>query len=282
MGMCSQCNSFAIFEVLPIFDEATKLNYDYRMKKIVTIGGGEIDEKETLVIDKEIIRLSGKKHPKLLFIPTASGDAQGYWEGIQKYFGKQLGCKTDVLLLANGKLSRAEIESKILNTDIIYVGGGNTLKMMKRWRLLGVDKVLKKAWERGIILSGLSAGSICWYESGHSDSMSFYDDEKWIYTNVTGLGVLKGIHCPHFDSETLGVKRRKNFEDMIRKIGGFGIGVDDGCAIEFVGNTYRVITSKPHAKAYKVYNRNGDIVTEEIEQKKEFTNISELYKKSGI
>lgn len=252
------------------------------MKKIITIGGGELSQKDTVAIDKEIIRLSGKKHPKLLFIPTASTDAKDYWEYIQKYFGHSLGCKTEVLWLIKEKPTRPEIQAKIFNADIVYVGGGNTLKMMKRWHHLGVDEILEEAWGKGIILCGPSAGSICWYESGHSDSMSFYNEKDWQYIKVKGLGFIKGIHCPHYNSETLGVKRKKNFEAMIQKIGGFGIAIDDSCAIEFIDDRYRVITARPNAKAYKVYKQKGEVVSEPIEQKKEFTPIAELYKKSGL
>ena len=188
-------------------------------KKIVAIGGGEIRNSETLAIDKEIIRLVQKERPKLLFIPTADSDSENYYNSINKYYGKKLGCKTDVLYLLKKTPSPKEIKNKILDADIIYVGGGNTLKMMKLWRRLGVDKLLKTAWQRGIVLCGLSAGSICWFESGHSDSMSFYNPKKWKYINVHGLGFIKGIHCPHYNSQTLGVPRKNHFRKMIKKIG---------------------------------------------------------------
>ena len=153
-----------------------------------------------LAIDKEIVRLSGNKRPKLLFLPTASSDSELYWFYVNKHFGKRLGCKTDVLYLIKEKLTTEEIKNKILSADIIYVGGGNTLKMMRLWRRLGVDKLLKQAWRNGTVLCGISAGSICWFESGHSDSMSFYSPKNWKYINVQGLGFIKGIHCPHYDS----------------------------------------------------------------------------------
>ena len=121
---------------------------------IVAIGGGEIAQHETLVIDKEIIRLSGKKRPTVLFIPTASSDAQEYIDTFIDYYSKYLNCIVHVLKLINQHLGAKEISEKILNSDIIYVGGGNTLMMMTLWRKLGVDNMLKKAYEKGIILSG--------------------------------------------------------------------------------------------------------------------------------
>lgn len=124
------------------------------MKKIIAIGGGEIGRPgypiETTKIDREIIRLSGKKHPRLLFIPTASGDAELYIETVKKHFGKRLGCKIDSLALLLRKYTKKELEYKILNSDIVYVGGGNTLKMMKIWRKFGVDNILEKALKKAL------------------------------------------------------------------------------------------------------------------------------------
>jgi len=81
-----------------------------------------------------------------------------------------------------------------MSSDIVYVGGGNTLLMMRIWRRFGLDKVLKGAYEAGIVLAGISAGSICWFDSGHSDSMSFYNPRNWKYINVKGLGLMRGVH----------------------------------------------------------------------------------------
>ncbi len=122
------------------------------MGKIVIIGGGEIGNYETLLFDKRNVELTGKKHPKTLFIPTASGEPEGYIKRFNKVYGKRLGCKTDVLYLLKAKPTKKELRQKILSSDLIYVGGGNTFKMIKRWRFLGVDKILRKAYKRGIVL----------------------------------------------------------------------------------------------------------------------------------
>lgn len=114
------------------------------MGKIVAIGGGEISKQETLSIDKEIIKLSGKKQPNVLFIPTASSDAPKYSDDFAKYYGTALGCNVNVLTLINKEIDIKAIKNKILNADIIYVGGGNTLMMMKLWRKIGVDKILER------------------------------------------------------------------------------------------------------------------------------------------
>jgi dipeptidase E len=246
-------------------------------KAIVAIGGGEIRTRGTAPIDREIIRLSRKKHPKLVFLPTASSDSERYWKHVQEYFGAFLGCKTDVLFLVKETPTRARIRDAILSADIIYVGGGNTLLMMRVWRRLGVDRMLERAYDRGIVLCGISAGSICWFESGHSDSMSFYDPTDWDYINVRGLGLIKGLHCPHYNSRTRGVPRRRSFRDMIRKTGRVGIAIENNCAIEFIdGKFYRVLSSKSYAGAYRVCRTDGDVIARRIPQVNELTSTRSL------
>ncbi len=249
--------------------------------KIVVIGGGNIRTRGTAPIDREIIRLSNRKNPKLLFIPTASSDSEKYWKHVQEYFGKFLKCKTDVLFLIKEQLSNEQVRRKILGADIIYVGGGNTLMMMRLWRRLGVDKLLRSAYENGTVLSGISAGAICWFDSGHSDSMSFYNPRKWKYINVRGLGLIQGIHCPHYNSMTLGIPRRKHFRAMIRKTGGIGIAIENNCAIEFIdGRFYKVIRSKNYSRAYRVYKSGGEVVAEQIRRQKQLAPVESLYSRS--
>jgi dipeptidase E len=249
-------------------------------KHIVAIGGGEIRQLKTLAIDKKIVSLSGKKHPRLLFIPTASSDSKNYVQAIEKVYGKKLGCKTDSLLLLREKPNKKEIEGKILSADIIYIGGGNTLKMMKLWRLLGVNKLLKSAYNNGTILCGISAGAICWFEYGHSDSMSFYNPNDWNYIRVKGLGLLKGLLCPHFDGQTRGTKRKKSFSQMIKKMGGLGIAIDNQAAIIFCNDSFRVIHSKKDSKAYKLFKKDEKIISIQIKPQKEFSPLKKLYSKT--
>jgi dipeptidase E len=252
------------------------------VKAIVAIGGGLIRTRGTAAIDREIIRLSRKKNPNFLFIPTASSDSERYCGYVQEYFGKFLKCKIDVLLLVKERPSNEQIRKKIRAADIIYVGGGNTLFMMRLWRRLGVDKLLKSAYHSGTVLAGISAGAICWFDSGHSDSMSFYDPQNWRYINVRGLGLVQGIHCPHYDSTTQGIPRRKRFREMIRKIGGVGIAIENNCAIEFIdGRFYRVISSKSHAKAYRLYKTGGEVVAELIRQERSLAPVSNLHRQAA-
>jgi len=176
-----------------------------------------------------------------------------------------LKCKTDVLFLIKEKPSREQTRCKISAANIIYVGGGNTLQLMRIWRRLGVDKLLIAAYKKGTVLAGISAGSICWFDSGHSDSMSFYNPHDWQYINVKGLGIIQGINCPHYNGRTREVPRRKNFQDLIRKTGGMGIAIENNCAIEFRdGRVFKVLASQPGAKAYRAFKKDRKIVEEQI------------------
>jgi dipeptidase E len=244
---------------------------------IVAIGGGEIRTRGTAPIDREIIRLANKKTPRLLFIPTASSDSERYWNHVREYFGTFLQCETDVLFLIKARPSSQEIRKQILSADIVYVGGGNTLLMMRLWRRLGIDRILRAAYRKGVVLCGISAGSICWFESGHSDSMSFYHPRHWKYINVRGLGLIKGVHCPHYDGRTLGVPRRKDFRTLIRQTGRVGIAIENNCAIKFVdGRFYQVLSAKSYAKAYVVYRDGRDVRSRRIPQTGQLTPIGAL------
>jgi dipeptidase E len=236
------------------------------MLKIIAIGGGEIGKPgssiQTTKIDKEIIKLSGKKNPKLLFIPTASSDAEGYYETVKKYFGHKLGCKVDVLYLIKEKINRRKIEEKILNSDIVYVGGGNTLKLMNIWRKQGVDKILKKAANEGVVLSGLSAGSICWFNYGNSDSRKFTSHSSNLI-RVSGLGLINALNCPHYDIEK---SRQSSLKKMMKRTAGVAIALDNCCALEVIDDKYRIISSKESANAYKIYWKAGVFKKELIKE----------------
>lgn len=244
------------------------------MGKIVAIGGGEIGrpgkKKETVSIDREIIRLTAKKHPKLLFIPTASEDSSSYISVVQKYFGNYLGCTIDTLLLIKEKPTRGEIRTKILENDIIYVGGGNTLRMMKIWRKMGVDKVLQLAYKKGIVLAGVSAGAICWFRYGNSDSRQFKKPTAPLI-KVRGLNLFPFLLCPHYLQEKGRVASLKN---MMNKTKEMSIALDNCSALEIVDNTFRILTSNKKSKAYKVYWKDGIYHQEPL--KNEYAFVSAL------
>lgn len=250
------------------------------MKKIIAIGGGEIGRQgvknETLSIDSHLLKSVGKINPKLLFIPTASSDADGYIHSVNEYFGKRLGCVVDVLTLTKIKYSPKQLRDKILKTDIIYVGGGNTLRMMKLWRQHGVDNLLKEAHSKGVVMSGLSAGSICWFRFGNSDSARFGKNKTASMIRVTALGLLPFLHCPHYDVEA---GREASLKQMMKKTSGVAIAIDNCAAIEVIDDEFRILRSKPTANAYKVYWNRGKYYKEQIAVSKKLAPISQLFKK---
>ena len=234
------------------------------MQKIVAIGGGKIGfgatPSEVMPISREIVRLSGKKKPHLLFVPTASSDDKSYARMVQAHFSGKFDCSVDVLYLHQDSLSFSDIQKRIRRADIIYVGGGNTLMMMNRWKKLGVDKVLKEAHRRGKVLCGTSAGALCWFRQGNSDSRKYYNPKAGLI-KVTGLGFIDALGCPHYDGEK---DRKPQLKTMMKKTAGVAIAMDNCAAFEVVGNRYRALVSKPKANVYRVYWKKGRYVQEVI------------------
>lgn len=240
--------------------------------RIVAIGGGELGEGDTLSIDKRIVELTGKSRPNALFIPTASSDSRDYAAVFARIYGDMLDCETETLYLLDDPPSPSQLADTIRAADLIYVGGGNTLKMMRRWRKLGVDKLLLDAAAGDTVLCGLSAGELCWFQYGHSDSMSFYHPDDWDYIRVKCLGLLPFTACPHYGGEN----RHANFQRLIAREGGIGIALDDCAAFEVIDDRYRIVISHPGAGAYRVERIRGQAVQTPIPIRAEFQPIGSL------
>lgn len=247
------------------------------MGSIVAIGGGAIRTLATEPLDREIVGLTGKSRPHALLIPTASSDAPDYLAVFDRVYGARLGCTTDVLHLLGSTPDPRLVADKIDRADIIYVGGGNTLMMMRRWRHLGVDTLLRAAFERGAVMCGVSAGAICWFERGHSDSMAFYNPDDWKYIAVTGLGFAKGIACPHYNSHTNGVPRRQDFHHMLKRRGGPGLAIDNNCAVAFTDDGFRVLSTRRRARAYALSVERGEVIQRRLPKSTQYTPIESLY-----
>lgn len=242
------------------------------MPKIVALGGGKLAEMATLPIDRQIVRLTGKPAPRALFIPTASTDSEIYCENFEKVYGRKLGCPVDTLLLYRNRPDAKGIKAKIEAADLIYVGGGNTLKMMKLWRRLGVDTLLRKAWQRDVVLCGISAGAICWFTSGCSDSRKFSSPHNWKHILVRGMGLHDIMLCPHYHAEG----REAAFAEMVRKRGGASIALDDHVALEVVDGGYRAVLAKPDAAAYAFVRANGEVHREPISTSRKHMPLEKL------
>jgi len=249
--------------------------------KIIAIGGGKVGRisptVRTTVIDREIVRLSARKSPRLLFLPTASADNDQYCEAIHRQFGKRLGCRVDILLMIHTHPDRASIRDRISRADIVYVGEGNTLRMMKTWRRYGVDEEIRAAMKRGAVLCGSSAGSIAWFAWGNSDSLkSASNPEKLV--RVRGLGLVNGLICPHYDTEK---HRRPSLKAMTKRHRQVAIALDECCAMVIVDDSYRVLPSVRGRNAYRVCWRDGVYREERLVQSPDFRPLGPLLAQSG-
>lgn len=236
---------------------------------IVAIGGGELRQGETEKIDRYIVGLSKKDAPRLLFIPTASYDAEGYIELVKEKYG-QLGCIVDTLCLYTEKYNDEQIRDKILDSDIIYVGAGDTVRMMEKWKAHKVDVYLKEAYKEGIVMTGLSAGSICWFVFGHSDSNFFTNQNQWEFTRAYGLGLILAAHCPHYNEEG-----RESFDEMMRSESIPGIALENNTALVEIDGTYRIIKADEKRKAYILRSYSNCLQKEELPEG-EFQLISNI------
>ena len=144
-------------------------------KRLICIGGGELKTKETLKIDGYIAELAkthaGEKRAYGLFIPTASHDSMPYFNSFRKTYTSVYDIKADVALTVYGEMDMERIAEKFQKADFIYVGGGDTVFMLEHWKKSGMLELIRDAYERGVIVCGLSAGAICWFETMYSDSV---------------------------------------------------------------------------------------------------------------
>lgn len=230
------------------------------MGKIVAIGGGELRKDKIEIIDKYIVSLSDKTTPKLLFIPTASSDAVGYIELVKDKF-HELGCTVDTLCLVTDSYSDEKIQQKIFGSDIIYVGGGDTVRMMEIWKKFNVDGYLKDAYKKGIVLSGLSAGSICWFMFGHSDSNSSRNQGYWDYIRPYGLGLISAAHCPHYNQEG-----REEFDEMMKGESIPGIALEDNTALIELDGKFHIIKADENRKAYILKPNYSGVNKQELDR----------------
>ncbi len=244
------------------------------MGKIVAIGGAHMTDRAGVsAIDKTI--LNGiKNSPSVLFIPTASDDDQQYIELANNHF-KRIGCKKFDTLLLSQNPGKKECKDKIDYADIIYVGGGNTLRMMIKWRKFGVDSMLKRAYFQDKVLCGTSAGAICWFKYGNSDSRKYTSNSDQLI-RVSGLGLVDSLLCPHYDSEPL---RRPDLKRMMRAKVGVAIALQDHTAIEIIDNRFRIASNKNTANAFKVYWKDNDFHEEQLVKDKKHRDLKQLLTK---
>ncbi|TYS07343.1 peptidase E [Bacillus subtilis] len=219
------------------------------MKQIIAMGGGGFSmEPENLSLDRYIMNQSARKTPRICFLPTASGDSQNYVQRFYHTF-QTLDCVPSHLSLF--KPPSTDLTSFVMEKDVIYVGGGNTRNMLVLWKEWGLDLILREAWKSGVVLAGLSAGAICWFAEGVTDSAG-------PLTSMKSLGFLQGSFCPHYDGEK---DRRPIYHQLIcNEFLCEGYAAEDGAALHFINNQlFQTVSSRPGAKVYRVTRGEHEI-----------------------
>jgi peptidase E len=226
-----------------------------RTPQIVALGGGGFSmERESTLLDDYILALTRARRPRVCFLPTASGDADHYVVRFYRHFSAF--CEASHISMfrrdQGGRGVEDDLTSHLLAQDLIYVGGGNVVSMLGVWRAHGLDEVLCECWQRGIVLCGPSAGSLCWFDEALS---AFHGPPR----RVSGLGLLPYSNCVHYDAEPA---RRSEYHSLVAEGMCAGYAADDGVALHFKGTELDcVVSSRERGGAFHV-QRVGDEVME--------------------
>jgi dipeptidase E len=220
-------------------------------RHIVAFGGGGFSmESGNPLLDEFALSLTGADQPKVCFLPTASGDADHY---IVRFYNAFRDCsRPSHVSLFRRERGVEDIREHLLSQDLIYVGGGSVISLLGTWRAHGIDEIVREAWEAGVVLCGLSAGSLCWF----AEALTGFHGET---SRVEGLGFLPFSNTVHYDAEP---GRRSAFRRALLDGMCQGYGAEDGAALHFVGTELAlVVASRPNARAYRL-GVDGDRVVE--------------------
>ena len=230
------------------------------MRRIIAIGGGELRERTTLAIDEYIANLAkeraGERRANALFIPTASHDFMPYYNTFHKEYTGVFNIKTDVALTVFKEVDLEKLKGKFEKADMIYVGGGDTVFMIDSWKQSGILPLLKDAYERGVIIAGLSAGAICWFTDMYTDSeQALGEGEK--YAMFKGLGWVDGTISPHYGARML------DFDKIVCYNNFRALGLEDNSALVIEeGQVVKSLTSG--GKAWLLESEQGQIKKTEL------------------
>ncbi len=214
-------------------------------RRILAMGGGGFTMHErTPALDRFVIELTGKPVPRICFLPTASGDPREQVTRFYERFG-DWPCQPTILSLFHLRRDRIDPVEHLLQQDAIYVGGGSMRNMLAIWREHGLDETMRTAWTRGIVLAGLSAGAMCWFQGGVSMSGGWPEA-------VPGLGLLEGSLTVHLDGE---IERLPVYRSAVAT-GALppGYAADDGAAVLYRGTRFaEAVASRPGARVIRMW-----------------------------
>jgi dipeptidase E len=218
-------------------------------RQIVAFGGGGFSmEAGNPLLDDYVLGLTGVPRPRLCFLPSASGDADHYIVRFYRHFAGR--AETSHVSLFRRDHDLEDLHTHLLSQDAIYVGGGSVVSLMGVWRAHGIDSVLREAWESGVLLCGVSAGSLCWFADGIS---AFHGTPQ----RYQGLGLLPWSNTVHYDADR---SRGDAFREHLMQDMPPGYAACDGTALHFVGERLAsVVSSRPGAKAYRMACVNGKV-----------------------
>jgi peptidase E len=223
-------------------------------RQIIAMGGGGFSmEPWNPLLDQYVLRASGRPRPSVCFLPHATDDAGRYALNFYAAFSRLDAVASHLSLFTP---PTADLESFLLEKDVIYVGGGNTKSMLALWREWGLDAILRKAYRQGTVLAGISAGANCWFEQCSTDSI------PGPYTMLPCLGIVPGSFCPHYDGE---VNRRPSLHALLLS-GGIlpGYAADNSAAVHIVDDVVSCVCSAPSARVYRVGLSGGAVVEEAL------------------
>jgi peptidase E len=228
-----------------------------RPPQVVAFGGGGFSmEAGNRLLDDYVLGLTGVERPRVCFLPTASGDADHYIVRFYRAFDASRCEASHVSLFREERGEERGFAERLLEQDLIYVGGGSVQSLLGTWRAHGLDEILAEAWERGIVLCGLSAGSLCWF----ADMVSAFNGPP---RRVAGLGLLPFSNAVHYDTNP---ERRASYHRLMTEGMLDGYAAADGAALHFVGRDLeRVVTSRAEARAYRVAWSRGTVVETPLE-----------------
>lgn len=212
---------------------------------IVAVGGGEMDQGHTSTVDAFIIQSSGQASPKVLFLPTASKDPPGYSEKVTGYFGQGWGCEVRSLTLTKNPSPRA-VADHLAWAEVVYVGGGDTRLLLKTWARFSLGDHFRAALDRGVVLSGISAGAICWFDGG----IGAYNR----YQPLPGLGLVPGLVLPHYESGNRAALDPWFAADPSRSV----FGITDRAALTWDGVDYGVVREVPEAGVWRLTGHSAE------------------------
>jgi dipeptidase E len=226
-----------------------------RLRQIVALGGGGFSmEPGNPLMDAYLLGLVARPRPRVCFLPSASGDADHYVVRFYRHFGGER-CEASHISLFRREHGVEDMRAHLLAQDVVYVGGGSVISLLGVWRAHGLDEILREAWEAGVVLCGLSAGSLCWFTEGVT---AFHGAPQ----RVEGLGLLPFSNTVHYDGEP---DRREAFHGFVAAGMTGGFAADDGAALHFTGTElHRVVTSKRRARACRVDTVGGEVAETEL------------------